>query len=509
MHNPSILGIVLGMLDKDALREWYRSIGKRGGLASSVEKARAARRNGARGGRPRRQEHDLRELLREEDLAQWLIGQGLAHAPSKDGATMAKGRSLAARLWQSQAADSMDSLCCWTIGWNGPEAPIVPIASRLPDILQASVPEKYYLSPMACAGMLRRAGGGKGLPPRLRKSLRLVAGISRPHSAPGTGDGKGVTANSGEVSRCLLATGPGRLNPTVETFITNGDLRTRYLTPVEFERLQGFPDDFTRIPYGGRPAEECHDSLRYGVLGNSMAVPCLSWLGRRIQESHADGQRGRALRYIHIFAGISAACIAFRPLGWRPLAFSEIAPFASGVLRIRHPKASNVGDMTAHDWSQYRGRCDLIVGGPPCQAFSVTGLRDSLRDGRGNLTLHFARAIQAVRPIWVLAENVPGWLSTDDNAFGCFLAGLAGADAPLRPPNDHGPWPKCGVVSGPAYGAAWRVLDAKYFGVPQSRRRVFVVGHLGGLAARRTGALRARWGGFRRLSAKPGHRKEA
>jgi site-specific DNA-cytosine methylase len=268
------------------------------------------------------------------------------------------------------------------------------------------------------------------------------------------------------------------LNPTVETFVTDQDLRTRYLTPLEYERLQGFPDEFTRIPYGGRPVEECSDSLRYGALGNSMAVPCLSWIGRRIREYCANGGENQALSYIHIFSGISAACVAFRPLGWKPLAFSEVAPFASEVLRIRHPEAPNVGDMMAHDWSQYRGRCGLMVGGPPCQAFSVTGLRDSLRDGRGSLTLHFARAIQAVRPEWVLAENVPGWLNTHDNAFGCFLAGLAGTDAPLRPPNDHAPWPRSGVVSGPIYGMAWRVLDARYFGVPQSRRRVFVVAHL-------------------------------
>jgi DNA (cytosine-5)-methyltransferase 1 len=103
----------------------------------------------------------------------------------------------------------------------------------------------------------------------------------------------------------------------------------------------------------------------------------------------------------------------------------------------------------------------------------------SLLDGRGNLTLHFAKAIHAIRPAWVLAENVPGWLSTRDNAFGCFLAGLVGADAPLRPPNERGAWPRSGVVCGPVYGAAWRVLDAQYFGVPQRRRRVFVVGHLG------------------------------
>ena len=268
---------------------------------------------------------------------------------------MTKGRSLAARLWQSQAIDGTDSLGGWTIGWNGSEAPIIPVASRLPDILEASVPERYYLSPMACAGMLRRAGGGKGLPPRLRRSLRLAAGISSAHGAPGTDDGQGMTASSGDVARCLLATGPCRRSLPFETFVTDWDLRTRSLTPVEYERLQGFPDDFTRIPYGGRPAEECPDSLRYGATGNLMAVPCLSWIGRRIRERCADGGEGKAVSYIHIFSGVSAACVAFRPLGWRPLAFSEIDPFASEVLRIRHPEASNVGDMTAHDWLHYRG----------------------------------------------------------------------------------------------------------------------------------------------------------
>ena len=181
-----------------------------------------------------------------------------------------------------------------------------------------------------------------------------------------------------------------------------------------------------------------------------------------------------------MFAGVSAASAAFRPLGWNPLAFSEVAPFASEVLSVRHPGVPNVGDMASHDWSRYRGRCDLVVGGPPCQAFSVAGLRKSLLDDRGNLTLLYARAIRAIRPTWVLTENVPGWLSTEDNAFGCFLAALVGADAPLLPPNGRGPWPSGGVVCGPVYGAAWRVLDAQHFGVPQRRRRVFVVAHLGG-----------------------------
>ena len=482
-----MLGIVLGMLDSEALREWYRSIGKRGGSATSEEKSRAARRNGAQGGRPRRQAKDLRELLRDENLAQWLLGQGLAQADSsEDRPPAAMGHGLAARRWQSSGAGGMDPWQCWTIGWNGPEAPSAPITSSLWDILEPSVPERYYLSTTACAGMLHRAESGNRLPQSLERALKMAAGIgtassalgmARPHLAGS--DGQGVTANSGEVSHCLLATGPRRLNPTVETFVMDNDLRTRSLTPLEYERLQGFPDNFTRIPWSGKRVEECPDTPRYCALGNSMAVPCVSWVGRRIGESHANGRGSQKVKYIHIFSGVSAASVAFRPLGWRPLAFSEIAPFASEVLRLRHPGVPNAGDMTDHDWSQYRGKCDLVVGDPPCQAFSVSGFRDSLRDGRGNLTLHFTKAVQAVRPAWVLAENVPGWLSTHDNAFGCFLAGLVGADAPLRPPNDHGPWPRSGVVSSPVYGAAWRVLDAQYFGVPQRRRRVFVIGHLG------------------------------
>src|ERR1019366_5361170 len=97
------------------------------------------------------------------------------------------------------------------------------------------------------------------------------------------------------VSHCLLATGPGRHNPTAETFVTNENLRTRYLTPLEYERLQGFPDNFTRIPWGGKPAEECPDNPRYSALGNSMAVPCVSWIGRRIHESHTKEQRSRIM----------------------------------------------------------------------------------------------------------------------------------------------------------------------------------------------------------------------
>ena len=125
---------------------------------------------------------------------------------------------------------------------------------------------------------------------------------------------------------------------------------------------------------------------------------------------------------------------------------------------------------------------EVFCGGTPCQAFSVAGLRQSLKDDRGNLSLTFvdiANAIDSVRvergdlPAIIFWENVPGVLSTKDNAFGCFLAGLAGEDVPLEPP--RGKWADAGAVLGPKRTVAWRILDAQYFGLAQRRRRVFVV----------------------------------
>src|ERR1019366_1011489 len=155
------------------------------------------------------------------------------------------------------------------------------------------------------------------------------------------------------------------------------------------------------------------------------------------------------MKYISMFAGIEAASVAFGPLGWEPIVFAEIERFPSAVLAHHYPDIPNVGDVAAHDWSAYRGLCDLVVAGPPCQAFSVAGLRASLDDARGNLSLLHMKAIHAIQPRWTLTENVPGWLSTKDNAFGCFLGGLVGADAPLVSPLELGRWSESGVVSGP------------------------------------------------------------
>lgn len=190
------------------------------------------------------------------------------------------------------------------------------------------------------------------------------------------------------------------------------------------------------------------------------------------------------MNFISICSGIEAASVAFEPLGWKAIAFSEIEPFPCAVLAHHHQDVQNFGDMTKFsEWpDQIFANTDLIVGGPPCQAFSVAGKRNGLNDDRGNLTLTYVELINhadAIRnqhgkpPVIVLYENVPGLLSDKTGAFGCFLGELAGESSAIEPP--RGKWTNAGCVYGPKRAIAWRVLDAQYFGVAQRRRRVFVV----------------------------------
>jgi len=190
--------------------------------------------------------------------------------------------------------------------------------------------------------------------------------------------------------------------------------------------------------------------------------------------------RATGLVYASVCSGIEAATVAWEPLGWRPAFFAEIEPFPSAVLAHHYPALPNLGDMTTIDGRAWRGKIDVLVGGTPCQAFSVAGRRRSLDDARGNLALTFVDLADAIDPAWILWENVPGVLSTRDNAFGCLLGGLAGEDGPLLPPG--GKWADAGCVLGPARTVAWRVLDAQYFGLAQRRRRVFVIADAGGRA---------------------------
>jgi DNA (cytosine-5)-methyltransferase 1 len=186
-----------------------------------------------------------------------------------------------------------------------------------------------------------------------------------------------------------------------------------------------------------------------------------------------------------VCSGIEAASVAWKPLGWRAAWFSEIEPFPCAALAHHYPETPNLGDMTRIARRVLTGEVnapDVLCGGTPCQAFSVAGLRKSLDDDRGNLTLKFVELADAIDHVRVARgddaaiivwENVPGVLSTKDNAFGCFLAGLAGEDGELQPPGRR--WEDAGAVYGPRRSVAWRTLDAQYFGLAQRRRRVFVV----------------------------------
>jgi DNA (cytosine-5)-methyltransferase 1 len=188
------------------------------------------------------------------------------------------------------------------------------------------------------------------------------------------------------------------------------------------------------------------------------------------------------MRYGSVCSGIEAASVAWHPLGWSAAWLAEIEAFPSAVLAHHYPDVPNFGDMTQLPGLIRLGAIeapDVLVGGTPCQAFSVAGLRNSLDDHRGQLTLSFvdlANAIDEMRignESIIVWENVPGVLNTHDNAFGCFLGALAGEDIPLVATG--GKWTNAGHIVGPQRTIAWRVLDAQYFGVAQRRRRVFVV----------------------------------
>ena len=163
------------------------------------------------------------------------------------------------------------------------------------------------------------------------------------------------------------------------------------------------------------------------------------------------------MKYGSVCSGVEAATVAWHSLGWKPQWFSEIEQFPSAVLDYHYPNVPNFGDMTKHkEWKN--DPIDLLVGGTPCQSFSVAGLRKGLDDPRGNLMLTYLAIAEQYRAKWLVWENVPGVLSSNGGKdFGAFL----------------------GALGQLGYGFAYRVLDAQYFGVPQRRKRVFVVGCFG------------------------------
>ena len=162
------------------------------------------------------------------------------------------------------------------------------------------------------------------------------------------------------------------------------------------------------------------------------------------------------MRYGSVCSGVEAASVAWEPLGFEPVFFSEIEPFPSAVLAHHWPDVPNHGDMTKfEEWNYESGAIDVLVGGTPCQSFSIAGMRGGLEDDRGNLALTYMRMVDQLRPQWCVWENVPGVLSSGG---GRDFGSIVGALAELR------------------YSCSWRVLDAQNFGVPQRRRRVFLVG---------------------------------
>jgi len=165
------------------------------------------------------------------------------------------------------------------------------------------------------------------------------------------------------------------------------------------------------------------------------------------------------MKYLSVCSGIEAASKAWEPLGWEPVAFSEIEPFPSAVLKHHWLEVPNLGDMSKYEqWPISSGSVDILVGGTPCQSFSVAGLRQGLKDPRGNLMLTYLAIAERFKPRWLVWENVPGVLSSNGGKdFGSFL----------------------GALGELGYEWAYRVLDAQWFGLAQRRRRVFVVAHLG------------------------------
>jgi len=212
------------------------------------------------------------------------------------------------------------------------------------------------------------------------------------------------------------------------------------------------------------------------------------------------------MRVMSTFSGISAASVAWKPLGWEFVAYSEPSAFPCHVLNVRcdatAPKylpegkdfdrkkykhivggtIPNYGDITQITDEDLKalGPVDILEGGSPCQSFSVAGARAGLQDARGNLALAFVNLVNRMKKYnglrFVVYENVPGILSHVDNPFGCLLGALAGDEEPLL--SAGGKWPNAGNIASTDVNASWRVLDAQYFGVPQRRKRVFLVASL-------------------------------
>ena len=207
-----------------------------------------------------------------------------------------------------------------------------------------------------------------------------------------------------------------------------------------------------------------------------------------------------SLKYASVCSGIEAATVAWHPLGFQPVWFSQYDPehnydkgldFPSEVLKHHYPQVPNLGDMLKiRDNEIYHNtEFDILVGGTPCQGFSIAGLRGGLDDDRSSLSLEFVRILDEKRPRWFVWENVPGVITSESGEgneegeesedsgsssdFARIISAFTGRDIADQD------FEKAGIISGEFYSIAWRIFDSQYFGVPQRRRRIFVVGHIG------------------------------
>jgi DNA (cytosine-5)-methyltransferase 1 len=164
------------------------------------------------------------------------------------------------------------------------------------------------------------------------------------------------------------------------------------------------------------------------------------------------------LNYLSVFSGIEAASVAWQPLEFKPLGFSEIEPFPCAILKYHFPDIKNFYDINNFKEFKIGKSVDIVVGGSPCQSFSIAGNRKGIEDERGRLMFTYGNMVKHFGPRWIVWENVPGVLSSNEGEnFFQFLSML----------DEYG------------YGLAWRILDAQYFGISQRRRRIFVIGYFG------------------------------
>ena len=249
----------------------------------------------------------------------------------------------------------------------------------------------------------------------------------------------------------------------------------RAFTPRECERLQGLPDDWTLVPHDARPA--C-DAPRYRAIGNGIAAPVLRSIGVGIAAAHWEGCAKRGgLRYLSLFSGIECAWVAWRRLGWRCAAVAETDPRCKSVLEHRLPGVPNLGDVTTITAARVAalGPIDLVVAGFPCQDLAAGGNDEGLgedgRPTRSGLVFDAIRVADACRARWLLLETVPQLRRRrHEKDFARVLGTVVGRafGVPGRG------WRNTGAANGPEGVAEWAELDARDFGLPQSRVRLFL-----------------------------------